>query len=133
LIYIYTETLIERGATMKENIAEIIGKRIKAKRVEIGMTQKGLADKVDISPSAINQFEKGEKKPSSEVLAHIANELGVSTDYLLGASDEEKMFLSDNVVAAFRDFKELSKKDREIVLSHIEFLKSKAKEKEKGK
>jgi hypothetical protein len=66
-------------------------------------------------------------------LAHIANELGVSTDYLLGASDEEKMFLSDNVVAAFRDFKELSKKDREIVLSHIEFLKSKAKEKEKGK
>lgn len=114
---------------MPENLSEIIGKRIKAKREEIGMSQKGLAEKVSISPAAMNQFEKGGKKPSSEVLARIATELGVSTDYLLGASDEEKMFLSGNVAAAFRDFKELTKKDREIILSHIEFLKSKAKEK----
>ena len=111
---------------MAENLSEIIGKRIKAQREEIGMSQKGLAEKVGISPSAINQFEKGEKKPSSEVLARIARQLGVSTDYLLGASNE-KVFLTGNVAAAFRDFKELTTKDREIILSHIEFLKSKVK------
>lgn len=116
---------------MIENLSEIIGKRIKAKREQIGISQKGLAEKVDVSPAAINQFEKGEKKPSSEVLARIASELGISTDYLLGASDEEKIFLSENVAVAFRDFKELTKKDREVILSHIEFLKSKAKEKAK--
>jgi transcriptional regulator with XRE-family HTH domain len=118
---------------MNKNIAEVIGNRIKATRDKIGMSQKELAEKVNVSPSAINQFEKGEKKPSSEVLARITNKLGVSADYLLGASDEEKMFLSGNVVAAFRDFKGLSKKDRDIVLSHIEFLKSKAMDKEKEK
>jgi transcriptional regulator with XRE-family HTH domain len=94
------------------------------------MNQKGLANKVKVSPAAINQFEKGDKKPSSEVLARIASELGVSNDYLLGASDEEN---SGNVAAVFRDFKELGKKDREIILSHIEFLKSKASKKEKEK
>ena len=113
---------------MIKTLSEIIGKRIKVQREEMGLSQKGLAERVDISPSAINQFEKGEKKPSSEVLARIASELGVSTDYLFGASNE-KVFLTGNVAAAFRDFKKLTTKDREIILGHIEFLKSKAKEK----
>jgi len=113
---------------MTKNLSEIIGKRIKIQREEIGLSQKALAEEVDISPAAINQFEKGEKKPSSEVLARIAGKLGVSTDYLLGASDD-KVSLTGNVAAAFRDFKELTTKDRQIILSHIEFLKSKTKEK----
>jgi len=115
---------------MNENIASIIGTRIKAARDKIEISQKKLAENVGISPAAINQFEKGEKKPSSEVLARIANELGVSNDYLLGASDEEN---SINVSVAFRGFKELSKKDRELISSHIEFLRSKANMKGKRK
>lgn len=116
---------------MREELAEIIGKRIKIKREELRITQKSLAERVGVTPSAINQFEKGEKKPSSFLLTGIAEELGVSTDYLLGASQEENLFLSGDVAAAFRDFKEFTKKDREIILSHIELLKSKAKEKKK--
>jgi transcriptional regulator with XRE-family HTH domain len=114
-----------------KDIAEVIGERIKAKREQNGVTQKGLAEKVGITPSAINQFEKGEKKPSSPVLARIAEELGVSTDYLFGASEEGDIFLSGNVVAAFRDFKGLSKKDRETILNNIRFLKAQAKDKGK--
>jgi transcriptional regulator with XRE-family HTH domain len=114
-------------------LSAIIGKRIKIKREVLGITQKGLAEKVGITPAAINQFEKGEKRPSSAVLANIARELGVSTDYLLGAADKEDMFLSGNVVTAFRDFTKLGKQDREIILGHIAYLKSKAKQKEKGK
>jgi transcriptional regulator with XRE-family HTH domain len=79
---------------------------------------------VGVSPSAINQFEKGDKKPSSEVLASIAHELGVSTDYLLGASKKEDIFFTEDMAAAFRDFKELSKRDREIILENIKLLKS---------
>lgn len=116
---------------MEKNIAKVIGRRIRAKREENSMTQKALADKVDITPSAINQFEKGGKKPSSEVLASIARELGVSADYLLGASEEENLFLSDDMVTAFRDFKGLSKADREIILKNIKFLKSENRRKEK--
>lgn len=116
---------------MEENIATIIGKRIKSTREERGITQKALAEMVGVSPSAINQFEKGEKKPSSELLVSIALELGASTDYLLGASKKGEMFLSGDVVAAFRDFKGLSKRDREIILENIKLLKSLGKRKEK--
>jgi transcriptional regulator with XRE-family HTH domain len=112
-------------------LSEIIGKRIKSKREDLGVKQNELAERVGVSPSAINQFEKGEKKPSPDVLTKIAEELGVSTDYLLGASEEEKLFVNETIAAAFRDFKNLSAADRKIILSNIEFLKSKAKRKEK--
>ena len=109
---------------MDDNIAKTIGTRIKSKREEIGISQKALAEMVGISPAAVNQFEKGEKKPSSSVLAVISRELGVSTDYLLGTSD-----LSDNVVAAFRDFEKLGNADKKTILDHIEYLKAKSRRK----
>jgi len=112
-------------------LGDIIGKRIKAKREELGIKQKEFAERVGVSASAINQFEGGAKKPSPDVLTRIAEELGVSTDYLLGASEEKNLFFSESVAAAFRDFKNLSPADRKIILSNIEFLKSKVKRKEK--
>ena len=118
---------------MEENISKIIGKRIRSTRERKGIIQKALAEMVGVSPSAINQFEKGEKKPSSELIANIAHELGVSTDYLLGASKKEDIFLTEDIASAFRDFKELSNKDREIILKNIKLLKSLGKRKEKQK
>ncbi len=112
---------------MTEDFAEIIGKRIKGKREKEDINQKKLAEKIGVSPSAINQFEKGEKKPSTVMLRKIALALGVSSDYLLGASDDEELFISEDVATAFRGFKELSSKEKEIILGHIEYLKSKAK------
>ena len=109
---------------MDDNIAKTIGTRIRLKREAIEISQKALAERDGISPAAINQFEKGEKKPSSSVLAIISRELGVSTDYLLGASD-----LSDNVVAAFRDFDKLGNEDKKAILGHIEYLKAKSRRK----
>jgi transcriptional regulator with XRE-family HTH domain len=121
------------GGGVEENISKIIGKRIRSTRERKGIIQKALAEMVGVSPSAINQFEKGEKKPSSELIANIAHELGVSTDYLLGASKKEDIFLTEDIASAFRDFKELSNKDREIILKNIKLLKSLGKRKEKQK
>lgn len=114
---------------MDDNIAKTIGLRIKSKREEIGISQRALADEVGVSPSAINQFEKGEKKPSSSVLAIISKKLGISTDYLLGATDKNELFLSSDIAAAFRDFQKLGKEDRETILGHIGYLKAKSKRK----
>ncbi len=119
---------------MNENLAEIIGQRIKATREKIDMSQKKLAEAVEVSPAAINQFEKGEKKPSSGVLARIAGALGTSADYLLGASEEDEgLFLNSKVAAAFRNFRELEKKDRDIIMGHIEYLRSRARAKDEDK
>lgn len=117
---------------MKNGISKIIGKRIRTKRKKENISQKDLAEKVSVSPAAINQFEKGDKKPSSAILRAIAVALGTSSDYLLGESeDADDLFISEEVAAAFRDFKDLSKVDRDIVLGHIEYLKSKPKQNRK--
>lgn len=109
---------------MDDSIAKTIGARMKTKREEMGITQRAFAEMIGVSPSAVNQFEKGEKKPSSSLLAVIARELRASTDYLLGASD-----LSDNVAAAFRDFEKLGDGDKKTILDHIEYLKAKSRRK----
>ena len=102
---------------------KIIGQRIRKKRLELAINQKELADRVGISPSAINQYEKADKIPSTETLVKLAQELGITTDYLLGATSEEELFLDASVANAFRDFKGLSSKDRQNIISNIRFLK----------
>lgn len=110
-----------------DHLGVVIGARIREAREKTKLTQKALAEEVGVSGAAINQFESGKKKPSSTVLARLAVVLEVSTDFLLGASDDQNIFISDNVAGAFRDFKELSKKDKEIILNNIQFLKSRMK------
>lgn len=105
----------------------VIGERIREGREKANLSQKALAEKIGVSGAAINQYEHGKKKPSSMVLARLAEELGVSTDFLLGASDDQDIFVSNNVAAAFRDFKGLRFQDRQTILRHIQFLKSEAK------
>ncbi|MDK2821518.1 MAG: hypothetical protein PWP31_1483 [Clostridia bacterium] len=45
-------------------------------RVEQGLSQKELADKINTKQSAISRLESGEYNPSIEFLAKVANALG---------------------------------------------------------
>lgn len=102
---------------------KVIGNRIRKKRTDIGLNQKELAERVAISPSAINQYEKGDKVPSTETLVKLAKVLGITTDYLLGGTSEEDLFLDNEVKDVFQDFKALSARDRNHIISNIRFLK----------
>jgi transcriptional regulator with XRE-family HTH domain len=108
---------------------KIIGQRIKECRNAAGLSQKGLADLIDVTPSAVNQYEKGEKVPSTETLLKLAKTLGATTDYLLGASKEKDILIDKEVSMAFRDFKGLTRKDRTNIMDNIAFLRDKAKKK----
>jgi Predicted transcriptional regulators len=103
---------------------QVIGSRIKIKRVEAGLSQKELAQAIGVSPPAINRFEKGIKSPSIETLAKLASSLGVSSDYLLGAIADGDVFVDEAVMDAFKSFKALSYKDRQQIIQNIHFLKS---------
>jgi len=112
---------------------KIIRKRIKECREATDLSQKELADLVDVTPSAVNQYEKGEKTPSTETLIKLAKALGVATDYLLGASQEKGIFIDRDVSMAFRDFKGLTRTDRANIMANIAFLKEKAKKRDTKK
>lgn len=106
-----------------KNLEIEIGKRIKAKREALKLSQKSLSEKVGISPAAINQFEKGEKKPSTQVLFKIADVLETTTDTLLSGIEEKDAYV------AFRGFSKLSANDKETVMNLVKILKDKNKKK----
>ena len=61
--------------------------RIKILREELNMTQQELADKLDGAKSTVAMYEKGDRKPSMEVLLKLSEIFDCSIDYLLGKSD----------------------------------------------
>ncbi|WP_273952489.1 helix-turn-helix domain-containing protein [Leuconostoc mesenteroides] len=70
-----------------------------------GMSMESLANKVGISKSGIYQWDKHEPKPST--IQKVADVLHVSTDYLLGRTDEMNPTTAENVKKADIDDDEL--------------------------
>ena len=62
--------------------------RIKDLRIENGLTQKELAKILQSSDKNIWAYENGVASPPLDILIAYANYFGVSTDYLLGRTDE---------------------------------------------
>lgn len=61
----------------------VVGRRIKATRESLGITQEALAEMANISPTHISVIERGAKLPRLESFISIANALNVSADSLL--------------------------------------------------
>lgn len=61
-----------------------LGEKIKDLRIERGLSQKQLADKIGVATNTVSQYESGKSKTSIDVLANLAVELDTTTDYLLG-------------------------------------------------
>ncbi len=60
-----------------------IGKRIRAYRRSIGMTQELLAEKVNVSPPYISRIENGSSSPSLQTLVDICNALDITIDEVM--------------------------------------------------
>ena len=63
-------------------------KRLKQLRMEKGLYQKEIANRIGVSRPTITQYETGTRTPDHETLQIIADYFAVSVDYLLGRTDE---------------------------------------------
>lgn len=63
--------------------------RLSTLRKAQGMTQQGLAEALHISLEYLSKIERGQRKPSLDLVVAIACYLHVSTDYLLMGKDHE--------------------------------------------
>ena len=64
-----------------------LGDLVKKARTEKGLTQAGLAEKVDgLTASDVSKIERGEKEPVQDILKQIAKALGVTQKSLLDAA-----------------------------------------------
>ena len=68
----------------------MFSERLKRLRMEKGITQKELADRLHISRSTSAGYESLGKEPDGEKLCALADFFGVSVDYLLGGTDSRE-------------------------------------------
>lgn len=74
---------------------EQIGKRLRALREGIRLTQVQMAQILGVQQSRINRFETGQSTPSPEVFLKYADYFDVSMDYLYCRTDEPRGKLYD--------------------------------------
>lgn len=67
-----------------ENMIRGLPEKLTKFRKENGFSQKQIAEKLNLSPSVISAYEKGERTPSVEVLLSLSYIYHCSIDYLLG-------------------------------------------------
>ena len=107
------------------NSDTIIAERIKQKRTELKMTQRGLAKAAQITPTTISAYEKAQKKPSIDNMMKIAEVFNVSIDWLCGKEAvKEIKTLGDvaEVLLKIDNFFSICKtKDENEFVLHLDF------------
>ncbi len=64
-----------------------IGKRIRKRRQELKLTQENLASALGLTPQHISGIEQDKRNPSLSLLAKLAEELGITVDYLVAGKE----------------------------------------------
>jgi transcriptional regulator with XRE-family HTH domain len=101
---------------MEKSSRAVFAERLRDVRERLrGLTQAQLAEKAGLPSTSISHFEnpEGTRKPSFDNLRRLANALEVTTDYLLGRSDDY-VTMPVALDALYRDVQNLTDVDREF-------------------
>lgn len=66
-----------------------LGERLQEQRLLKKLSQKTVAEIINVSPSIVSNYERSERVPSLEILVSLARLYQCSTDYLLGFEKEK--------------------------------------------
>lgn len=97
--------------------------RLKKARVDKGLSQTELANLVGIHYTQVGRYENKGAQPSAEVLAKLANALGVSSDFLNnGSTDElaENTLRDIELLNQFRAIEKMPDNDKNIIKTLID-------------
>lgn len=100
---------------------------LKQLRKQRGISQKYLANELNVAQNTISQWELGTRDIDSETLKTLVNYFGVSADYLLGNTDnpappgakksaQDDISLDEVEFALFGEVRELTEDDKEELL-----------------
>ena len=103
----------------------MIGKKLKERRLELGLTQEELAHMVGYtSKSTINKIEKDYHDVNQTTLIKLSNALKVSPTYFIDGVEHEPV--PSNAVSIFSEkFSKLTPELQDNVMQYIDFLLSK--------
>lgn len=67
-----------------------LGERLVELRNKRGLKQNELAEQLEITRVSLSNYERGERRPDSDIIRKMCEKLDVSADYLLGITNTEK-------------------------------------------
>jgi len=108
-------------------MSQIFSERLRAARELRKLSQAELAEAAGLQPSAVSHFETGGRSPSFDNLKRLADALRVTTDYLIGRSDEPALS-SAAAGRLYRHAEKLSSADLEMLEQMAETLAKRKKE-----
>lgn len=110
---------------MDEKRKKLIGMRVRECRNEIGLSQEGLAEKLGMKRTNVANYEGGRVVPPGNILLEMAEIFGVTTDYLLGISDDpdSSIPLDENLMQIQRAKRKLKSADKEKMDKMLENVK----------
>lgn len=130
---IYCIIINKKGGIDLVNLNYIeIGKRIRSKRKELGLTQKELGAKVNLSEASVSKYESGKvEEASTTKLNEFAEVLGVDIGWLLGIKNakKEKETTFPATIAAHFEGEEFTEEELNEINNYIQFVISKRKNK----
>jgi len=85
------------------------GERILSIRKRLKWSQDDLAKKVGTSAPIIGRYERNEIKPAIDTAKNIADALGVTIDFLLGADD---MIMDKQLLKKIKDIESFTKEEK---------------------
>ena len=99
-----------------------IGERIVDLRSENGMTRVQLAEKLGIPMTTLRNYEIGTREPGHKFILDVAHVFNVTTDYLLGMTDEpnrniavQNLLISKEEMEGIKKYRALDEHGKEIV------------------
>ena len=95
-----------------------LGERMKMKRQRLKMTQQQIADDIGLSPQHVSAIEQEQRAPSLPFLAKLAEELGVTVDYLVTGKDS---VVTDTIPAIKAD-KRLTLEAKKTLINLVQIL-----------
>lgn len=105
-----------------KKLEELVGARIKEVRERHMLTQAEFAERIAVTPSAINLYEHANRKPSTEILVRIATEFSVSTDFLLGCSETPQIFLKGDARDFLEAYGKLQTRDQTLLMQLVKTM-----------
>ncbi len=92
-----------------------IGRKIANGRLNKGLTQEDLAEKINSNAGYISNIETAKKKPSLRMLIKIVNVLDISLDYLVINELDNKEFKDDvEIMELYKQVKKLNSTDKKL-------------------
>jgi HTH-type transcriptional regulator, competence development regulator len=127
----------------------VLGDRLRKLRLDKKLTQEELGKKINVTKVSISGYENGNRTPDTETLQKLADFFNVTTDYLLGRTDnpnpperdDKELGTLAKINQLIKEYgieqmgffdiekwKHLSEEEIEEIIKHFEWVVHKAKE-----